>query len=492
MGYGKRDSVIGNAVSMLGARLAVPLLNVALVVSVARVLGVSQLGQYTLLTTLFLLWENLKALGLPTLMVREIARDGDSGLVYYRGLVRIGLGGASVGIAAAVAIFWMAGRSSLLLPALVLSLGLLPSAYVLANDALFLALGQARHSVKIAFVENSVRLAASLLAVLVFRRGILSLCVAYAVTRALAALAGAFVIRRNLGLTLPPSTPTVIWTMLRRAPAFVVIFAFPIVLFRMDVVLLGNLKDDYEVGLYSAAIRLIAVCLLIPDSLMTATFSALSNLSGSATLVEFRELVRRALHWVTLLLLPIAIVGFFAAPVIVRLVYGPNFSSAIPIFQVLVWGLVPFGINRVLGDSLVAQGKQSTVASIVLCALLLSSGIYVLLIRRNGAIGTAWGFVLSIFLMCLLTIVWSVRVKGLGLADLFTVSLSLTPGVAGLLAVGDHRAARVGIVAPAFVTALGLFVILFMGRSELQQLRSWRLDRLNSVRRRDELGAANQ
>ncbi len=435
-----------NATALLGGRLLVPALNVVLVVAIARLGGAASLGQYTLLITLFVLCENLKSLGLTTHMVREVARHDVKALVQYRSLVRIGIGGAVV---TAPLIFVIAAHTNdslrgLTLPALIMCLGLVPSAYVFANDALFLALGRAPLTLFVTLVENLLRLIASILAIFVWHGGVTALCAIYSASRLFAALVQQILIRRRLRLVFPSHQSRVTRSMLRSAPAFATVFVVPLILFRMDVIFLGVMTSDYQVGIYTAAMRLVTLCLIVPDGVMTATFALLAKLAEEKTRDDFNHLVERTVQFVTVLLILLAVGGALFAPIILRVLYGPKFDAAIPVMQTLVWALVPFGINRALGDALVARGEQRVVARIVLTNVAVGSLLYINLIPLSGPTGAAWAFFFSVLGCSIVSAIIAVyREKILGGLLVWTTLAAAVIGSVGFAVAGSTLARTV-------------------------------------------------
>jgi O-antigen/teichoic acid export membrane protein len=127
-------SLRANALHVLVAQASVPLLSVALVISIARVLGVAEFGRYTELVTWFVLLETLKSLGLPALMVREVARNREDALAYYTSTVRIGLIGAIPAIAILLVLARATDDVRGLAPAACICFGLLPSRYSSHSD----------------------------------------------------------------------------------------------------------------------------------------------------------------------------------------------------------------------------------------------------------------------------------------------------------------------------------------------------------------------
>jgi len=226
--------------------------------------------------------------------------------------------------------------------------------------------------------------------------------------RLFAALAQEVIIRRHLCICWPKYDPAVTRQMLRRAPAFLMVFVAPLILFRLDVVLLGLLSGDYEVGIYSAAMRLVTVCLMVPDSILTATFAKLSQLSGEGNRLEFERLLDSIVRLLTSVLLFASAMGAVLAPWIFHIIYGPKFDSAIPVMQTLCWALVPFAVNRALGDSLVACGEQKKVALIAVASIIFSVPCYALLIHRYEHRGAAFGFFFSALGFCLISAVYAI------------------------------------------------------------------------------------
>jgi O-antigen/teichoic acid export membrane protein len=393
-----------NMAAVVLARLVVPLLNVALVVLIARSGGAASLGEYTFLISLFVLLEQLKSFGLPMLIVRDVARDESSALSKHASLVRLGVYGAVAGVPILTGVAMCSGMASfdLLIAALCISLGLFPSAYIVANDSLFLAIGRASLSTSVALVENTARLVLSLSAVSLFDGGLIALAVIYAVTRLGAAAAQAWLIHFRLNLALAPEDKRISRALLRQAPAALAIYVAPIVLFRMDIVVLGIFGTPSDTGVYSAAARLISTAMIVPDGLLTATFVTMSRFSGHGDLDGFSLLFSRTLQLISFGLVPATIIGVWVAPTAISLLYGDRWSTSVAVLRILIWTLAPFALARAMGDALVALGRQAEVARIILATTAVTVPAYVFLIHQLGAVGAAWGFVFSAAFICTL------------------------------------------------------------------------------------------
>ena len=393
-----------NMAAVVLARLVVPLLNIALVVSIARNGGAGSLGEYTFLITVFVLLEQLKSFGLPMLVVRDVARDEKSALSRHASLVRLGLYGAVVGLPILLGAAVSSGMASqeLLIASLCISLGLFPSAYIVANDSLFLAIGRAALSTSVALAENSARLAFSLVAVALFGGGLIALAVVYSITRFGAAFAQAWIIHFYLKLPVEGENKSLTRSLLRQAPVALAVYVAPIVLFRMDIVILGIFGTPQDTGIYSAAARLISTAMIVPDGLLTATFVTMSRFAGEGDTEGLSLLFGRTLRVICFGIIPASIVGACLAPIAISVLYGDKWGTSVAVLRVLIWTLAPFAFSRAMGDALVALGRQSEVARIILTTAAVSVPAYILLIRELGAVGAAWGFVFSAGLICVL------------------------------------------------------------------------------------------
>lgn len=133
--------VAKNALILVSLRVIMPVLGVALVLTLSRYLGVDGLGRYTLAFTYLYVFSALAPLGLSTIITRDGARD-------YKGLERL-LGNSVILGALASGLFTLAMACLAYIfdydqateeAILVLSLAILPSTIKSFYDSAFIAL----------------------------------------------------------------------------------------------------------------------------------------------------------------------------------------------------------------------------------------------------------------------------------------------------------------------------------------------------------------
>ncbi len=145
--------------------------------------------------------------------------------------------------------------------------------------------------------------------------------------------------------------------------------------------------NDAQVGYFSAAQRIHAVTVIVPDMLLHAIFPALSRSYANAR-DRFGPMFERAYRYVFFVTVPLALVLWIIAPPLLTLLYGARYTPAIGSLQVLSLALVG-GVGWVMGPAMLAMGKQSAY-SLIYIATMAAAGIASLwTIPRYGQTGAA-------------------------------------------------------------------------------------------------------
>ena len=387
-------SFAANAMALSAAQLGAPVLNGALVILMARWTGPEALGGYTLLLTAFMVVDQLRLFGLQRLVTRELASGRTGSLEMYRGFVGITDVGGLVGVALLTAYGISAGAPPLAVA--VFAAGLIPSARVWANDAVFLALGRADFTTRVVVAECAARVTVSLAVLWVRGPDLVALGATYSASRLLAAILGRRYRRRLTGTVDAGRDWVAARSLIGYIPTFFAVTALPLLLLRADLLVVGMTAGERDLGFYGGAARLVAVILLLPDGIMLANFVRLSRAADV-------EALRRAIAIVSgaaiLLLVPLAaVIAVFAVP-LAELAYGSAFADSGRYLAWLVWSVPLFILCRATGDALVATGRQGRLAWVILGTIIATAPLYVLLTRAFGPLGTAMAYLCSLVIL---------------------------------------------------------------------------------------------
>jgi O-antigen/teichoic acid export membrane protein len=158
---------------------------------------------------------------------------------------------------------------------------------------------------------------------------------------------------------------------------------------RFDTIILSLFRSEGEVGLYSAAFGV--VTFLGAASLVSGALLPRLSRLDAANDAGFQILWEIGLRYILIIGLGITVIACFFAPDLLNMLYGPDYSGAVPIMKILGLTLVFLFVNRFLWHALIAKGRQNS----VLVSALFSSATMILfsfvLVPEFGGSGS--GFV---------------------------------------------------------------------------------------------------
>jgi len=174
----------------------------------------------------------------------------------------------------------------------------------------------------------------------------------------------------------------------RKSFPFAIHALFGMIYMQADTVILSKISGDIEVGLYQAAMRIIIVLLYLQEIMVTAFFPSLSKLYKYST-EELIKKCKRLNFYLFILALPVSISITIIGPMIIDVVYTPEFSEAALFLQVLSSLILLRFFGATYGILLSASDNQHLRMFSVIIALFLNIGINTVLIPKYGAMGAA-------------------------------------------------------------------------------------------------------
>lgn len=164
--------------------------------------------------------------------------------------------------------------------------------------------------------------------------------------------------------------------------------------YNLDVVILGFLRSDSEVGYYTAAYRILLVIALVGGVFQQSIYPSLSKLfhdSSSKMQLLLRDSVKAALVFVV----PVILFGFFMAPWIVERLYGSGWDASATVFRILIFNTILIWTNGLVAHGLLASGKEKRYFIGVTIGAALNLCLNLVLIPRFGMIGAAAATIVS-------------------------------------------------------------------------------------------------
>ena len=363
--------------------------NLFLFIGIARLYGIDLFGQFSFTYTIATICIVLADFGFDVLLTAEIAKSRNNavkvGQKYFS--LKLVFGFISSIIMISIASFQDISYNSRLLIFL-----LIPFVYFTTFSnfyyAIFRGLEKFEYETQISFVSNSL-----LICVILFA-GILQITLFYTVflfviTRFINVIYGTIKLTTLLGKNILK----VDFSDWRKTINNVLIYGFHFIFgnlfFQLDIILLGFLKGDYDVGLYKSAFNVMMIVLLIPEIAISTLLPTLSKLyfEDYAKWISISKLLFKVLLFIAI---PLFFIIYFNADFIIKTIFGSMFfDEAIPILKIFSFVIFIRYIVEPFALMLTTSQNQHIRLIIVIIATLLSLNLNYYVIPLWGIKGAA-------------------------------------------------------------------------------------------------------
>jgi len=388
--------VIHNTVFQLIGTAASKLIGMGFVVVASRSLGAEGYGQYSLVFTFVSFFAMMASFGVPTIAVRELARDQADRRTVLGDIIvlKLALGGiAAVFCLAAVAAFGYG--ADLQLGIRIAALGLALS-FLQGYDAYFQATLQMQYTVAAGVLRDAMLLGA---AVLLARAGAGFLGYVWA---GIAATAAASLLLFALGCRLVRPRFQLDRTRLLRLMKDSVplgLASFTVYLYyNADTLMLSKLSTMAAVGFYAVAYKFVFLGQIVPGALVTSLFPGFAR-DAVHNLDKAEHNLRTTFGLFCYAAFGLAILGILYHRDAIRLLFGEGYlPAALPllIFSISFVFMLP---NILFSKFLVARGGQNFIFHTHLVSAALNIALNFYAIPRFGIAGAAVTTMVSDFVV---------------------------------------------------------------------------------------------
>ena len=384
-----------NTVAVLLAQVVEPACSFILVLFIARSLGVSALGTFSIAISFFFIFETISSLGYSHLITREVARDRSKSGKYLINASFVGFL-FSVLMAGVMSLtgYLLSYPEDTILAMYILSLALLPAIFALVFQSICRAFEKLEYVSISAIIANLFKVSLGLF--LLFRGyGLLELMAVILGSYFLLMITSLYFVLRCVGKPVfKIDFPFCKWIMVT-TPTFALIFIFATIYWNVDILMLSKMKGPTEVGFYSAAYKLMNVWKIIPLGYLMALQPLISRLFQSS-LEKFKIACIKSINYLFIVMLPIAVGTTLLSKDFIVLLYKERFLASAGTLSILIWTLVPYTINITLAHTLIASNNQNINLRSLLISMLSNIALNLMLIPRFSFLGAAIATLLSI------------------------------------------------------------------------------------------------
>ncbi len=393
-GLGRLVAVNASALTL--GRLLNAAIGIVTVGITTRYLGVEDYGTLVTVTVFAALLTAVSDLGVWTIGAREIARRPDETARLLRSLFSISIGlsllAAALGLAIAFLVYSGSGGAMQREGIAILILAPLPFAAAAGPAGAYLIAMQRGWTAAAASTVASVAMALVLGLAVALDLGFTAVVIANAVQSiAFAAALLAYALPR---VRFRPSwDPRLAKQLLRWALPLGGVYVLTTLYWRIDVLLLGLVGSQEDVGIYGLAYKVVDTIYVLPAFVMLTLLPELARLAERPGRRD--ELVGKAFTVMQVAVVPMLVFTIAFAEEIVRIAGGSGFGGAAVVLRILMLGVAAGFLRAVFTEALIAVNRQ--VWLMVATAALLAANVVLnlALIPPLGARGAAIAFAAS-------------------------------------------------------------------------------------------------
>lgn len=166
------------------------------------------------------------------------------------------------------------------------------------------------------------------------------------------------------------------------------------VYFRIDVLMVSQMRGERSVGLYGAGTNVLFAALIASQVLVSALFPVIAR-ERSLAEPAARAVSRRAMTLSLLMSLPFAVGAWLVPGPVLVLLFGAEYAGAARSFTWLIATLPVLFVTNLVGNALGAVGRQRAVLVIAGVNVLVNVGLNLVLIPRLDYAGAALATLLT-------------------------------------------------------------------------------------------------
>ena len=351
------QQIVGNSGWLLLDRLVRSGLTFVIIIWLARYLGPQQFGIYSYVVAFVLIFNAIATVGLDSIVIRELVRTPDErNEILGTAFVLKLLGGGVSFTAAVVAIYFLRPGDELMLMLVTISAA---GSFFLAFDVVdfwFQSRVEAKYTV-IARNVPAILVVSVKAGLIILEAPLIAFFIAGLIEIVLAGIALAIIYTLRGGKISVWRITTARTASLLKDSWPLLFSAMVIVIYmKVDQIMIGELLGEREVGIYSAAVRLVEMWYVVPMSIASSIFPTLYKLRSSQPELYLQRLQQ---FFDIMVIIPV-VVGVFmwiAAEPIIVLLFGEEYRGAAGVFRIYIWSSVFVFLIIAISQYLIAENK---------------------------------------------------------------------------------------------------------------------------------------
>lgn len=446
-----------------------------LVIFVAQKLGLVSFGIYSFVFSFVVLFTSIADFGLTFLFTREVAKDKKSFGVRLGDMIAVKF---FLGVVSIFFVFSLISILGILEPAnyptATIMLVLLAALSMVLDSfaGLFRAAFFAFERMELDFFANMAYKGFLIIAsfiILSIGFGLWEVVLVAVIASIINLFASVYYCLKKIGKPVFEIDFSKYKSLLALGFPFLLVGLFSSIYGNIDMVMLSFLKGTTDVGLYSAAVRLVNTLSFIPIAFVSSIFPIMAVFFSQKN-DALGVLLEKSIKYLLIIILPIAFGTTLLAQRIIASFYtDSSFAPAAAALQILIWFSVFTFVNILITNSLISTAFEKRTYFIIGLTALVNIIANLILIPAHGFVGASVSMVISeAFFFILGFSAASKRLYKISLVNVFAkpVIASLAMSVLIMLLSGINLLLLVSVSALAYLAFL-LLLKAFDGKDWL-------------------------
>lgn len=444
---------------------------------IARALGAEALGKFAVMTAYIAIFQVVTQLGLPNLLIREVARHREEAGLYWWSTAPVLVGGglAAWALQALIAGLW--GHPPDTYAMVVIAGGsLVPFGIVIGSEATLRGLERMEVIPTVQTIAYSVY-TLGVLGVVLLHLPITALGWAMVLLQTTGALLYLLYLGARRVIHRPQIDTKLARALLRQAPHFYGLPVAAIIPERVGIIIIAKMLGEEASGIFNAAQVLARALLFISTGYSEALYPALSRLFVTGW-ERFRQGVRLSFYYGLVLSAVLSLAMAAWAPWLVDMVFDARaYHDAIPLLRILSWQAVLFVLNGVLSVTEMAANRQDLMFYVSVAKVLIFLIVLPVTTWLGGLPGAALGSILGAVITVAIHAAVVHRIAR-GLPSAGSVARALA--AVGLSIASVALTVRLGLLVassvPLVVYTVALFALGAIRRADIERFVQQMLD----------------
>lgn len=359
-----------------------------LIILAGRVLGIKDFGVFSFAQSLSILFLTFSSFGLNVLIMRDISRNKNIAQRYLSNILswRIILSVITYLLLMVTVIFFMNKSSQIEKLVAILGLAVMMKFYSMTGISVLQAFQRFDLEALIMVLEQFFLLVLGGI-LLLSGKGIYAFAVSFLVVRICGCFFTFFLVKNLTPFSFQFNLPLILELQMKAVPLGAIIIVSTAYV-QVNTLILTNVLDYQNVGLYNAAFKIYFGLYLVPKIFQNIFFPRLSR-SFYESKQEHNTLLVKGILSLLLISLPIAIFGIFFSDKIVLLAFGKDFLAASSTMKIFFGVLIISFQLLFLRTILVSIDRQMVLLAFNIAGLIALILLNYLFIPKFGIAGAA-------------------------------------------------------------------------------------------------------